>query len=399
MMDTVEPGPAAPAPAPHPFLLRLAQLLLAKAERSTAQGPLRLALDRKAAPGLHAAEDADQIQLLCLQLDALCATGWTVLRLEAPRAFASFTDRKPRLELQDFAALAAWAGYTPQALRWRQQWRAHITAHWTAHPADAPADPAAVLDHLARSPLVQLEQLSLQEATRSLVQLTALCRSGRPLALREASAHAFQGRSKVLDHREELLRLLGATAGQFSEAPIQLLLAPASAGAALTQVLFIENLVTFEHMADKRGAWDGSLLVYAAGFRGSARRLRSRNGCRLYLRAPASAASLPAIESWLFAPADDALPVHFFGDLDYAGMQILASLREVFPQASAWRPGYAPLAQLLAAGAGHAPQWAAKAQQTDPGTTGCSYADEQLLPLLRSQGRFIDQESLDLGVD
>lgn len=153
-------------------------------------------------------------------------------------------------------------------------------------------------------------------------------------------------------------------------------------------------------MADVRGAaWEGSLLVYAAGFRGSARRLRTRNGCRLYLRAPASPASLPAIETWLFAPLDDALPVHFFGDLDYAGMQILASLREVFPQASAWRPGYAPLAQLLAAGAGHAPQWAAKAQQIDPGSTGCSYADEQLLPLLRSPGRFIDQESLDLGVE
>ncbi|GER21341.1 hypothetical protein [Variovorax boronicumulans] len=409
-MDTPASSSIPALPAPHPFLLHLARLLLAKAERSAAQGPVRLPLDRKAAPELHDAVDADEIQLLRMQLDDLCATGWVALLLEAPRAFASFSDRKPRLELCDFEALAIWAGYTPQAQRWRQQWRAHLAAHWAAHPQEAPVDPATVLDHLARSPLVPLEGLPLEEATRSLSTLTALCLSGQTIALREASARAFQGRSKVLDHREELLRLLGSMSGQFTEAPIQLLLAPPSAdtndggASAFKDVLFIENLVTFEHMADARApAWTGSLLVYAAGFRGSARRLRSRAGCRLYLRAPASAASLPAIESWLFEPLGDernglpVAPVYFFGDLDHAGMQILASLREVFPQASAWRPGYVQLARLLATGAGHRPELAAKAQQTDPGRTGCAYADDGLLPLLRSQGRFIDQEAFDLN--
>ncbi len=409
-MDTPESSSIPALSSPHPFLLRLARLLLAKAERSTAQGPVRLPLDRKAAPELHDAVDADQIQLLSMQLDDLCATGWVALLLEAPRAFAGFSDRKPRLELCDFDALAAWAGYTPQAQRWRQQWRAHLAAHWTAHSQEAPVDPAAVLDHLARNPLVAMEGLPLEEATRSLATLIALCRSSRTMALREASARAFQSRSKILDHREELLRLLGATPGQFAEAPIQLLLAPPPAdtndggASAFKDVLFIENLVTFEHMADARApAWAGSLLVYAAGFRGSARRVRSRAGCRLYLRAPASAASLPAIESWLFEPSEEkrngssVVRVYFFGDLDHAGMQILASLREVFPQASAWRPGYAHLASLLAAGAGHPPELAAKAQQTDPGRTGCAYADNDLLPLLRSQGRFIDQEAFDFN--
>lgn len=398
MMETTEPSTG---PETHPFILRLARLLLAKAERSTAQGAPRLALDGRTAPELHAAADADEALLLSMQLDELCATGWTALRLEPPRPFAGFIDRKPRLELLDFDALAAWAGYTPQAQRWRQQWRMHIKTHWAARPQDTPAEPIAVLDHLARSPLPGIEELPLEEATRSLVVLTALCRSGRTMALREASARAFQGRSKLLDNREQLLRLLGAGPGQFTDAPIQLLLAPADAGDAFTDVLFIENLVTFEHMADARGpAWEHSLLVYAAGFRGSARRLRTRSGCRLYLRAPASNAALAAIENWLFAPPRDpysAPPVYFFGDLDHAGMQILASLREVFPQASAWHPGYAGLAKLLAAGAGHAPEWAAKAQQVDPGRTGCRYADDELLPLLRSLGRFIDQEAIDLG--
>lgn len=408
-MDTPVPAPATASPSPHPFLLRVARLLLAKAERSTTQVPVRLALDRKAAAELHEAVDADEIQLLRMQLDDLCATGWVALLLEAPRAFASFSDRKPRLELCDFEALAAWAGYTPQAQRWQQQWRAHLVAHWAAHPQEAPIDSAAVLDHLARSPLVSMEGLPLEGATRSLSTLSALCRSGQVMALREASARAFQGRSKVLDHREELLKLLGSTSGQFVEAPIQLLLAPPTDAAdggpgSFKDVLFIENLVTFEHMADVRAvAWAESLLVYAAGFRGSARRLRSRAGCRLYLRARAPEASLPAVESWLFESQEReqsdlaVAPVYFFGDLDHAGMQILASLREVFPQASAWRPGYAQLAGLLAAGGGHSPDLAAKAQQMDPGRTGCAYADDELLPLLRSQGRFIDQEAFDFG--
>ncbi|QIM54756.1 hypothetical protein G9Q37_11600 [Hydrogenophaga crocea] len=404
-------------PSQHPFLLRLARLLLAKADRSMAQGPVRLPLDRKAAPELHDAVNADQIQLLRMQLDDLCSTHWVALLLEAPRAFAGFVDRKPRLELCDFDALAKWAGYTPQAQGWRQQWRLHLTAHWAANPMESPDEPAAVLDHLARSPLVHVEGLPVEEATHSLATLTSLCQTGQAMALREASARAFQGRSKVLDHREELLRLLGATSGQFYEAPIQLLLAPPrwipnlsssdAGGRAFKDVLFIENLVTFEHMADARAtAWAGSLLVYAAGFRGSARRLRSRAGCRLYLRAPAPTTSLPEIESWLFHKQEDksegsrVVPVYFFGDLDHAGMQILASLREVFPQAVAWRPGYDQLARLLATGAGHQPELAAKAQQTDPGHTGCSYADNELLPLLRSTERFIDQEAFELsGVD
>ncbi|MFD1710986.1 hypothetical protein FVQ98_00755 [Ottowia sp. GY511] len=413
-MDTSESSSLSNPPQPHPFLLRLARLLLAKAERSTAEGPVRLPLDRKAAPELHDAVDADQILLLRMQLDDLCATGWVALLLEAPRAFASFSDRRPRLELCDFGALAAWARYTPQAQRWRQQWRAHLAAHWTANPMEAPADPAAVLDHLARSPLIPMEGLPVEEATRSLAILTTLCQSGQAMALREASARAFQGRSKVLDHREELLRLLGATSSQFAEAPIQLLLAPPhwsptggtnDGGRAFQDVLFIENLVTFEHMADTRAsAWANSLLVYAAGFRGSGRRLRSRAGCRLYLRTSAPPIARHQIEAWLFQSGEGGrddppvVPMSFFGDLDHSGMQILATLREVFPQLGAWRTGYGQLVRLLEAGAGHFPEWAAKAKQTDPGHTGCPYADNVLLPILRSEGRFVDQEAFDLQV-
>ena len=382
--------------AVHPFIQRLAMALLAKAERSTGQGPVRLPLDRKTAPDLHAAAHADQLQLLIMLLDDLCETGWVGLQIEPPRAFSSFTDRKPRLELRNFDELAAWAGYTPQALRWQRQWLEHLAMQWATAAASTsivPNDPRMVLDYLARNPMTQLEGLSLDEATRSLSALIGLCRSGRSMALREASARVFQGRSKLLDSRDELLRLLGAVPGQFSEPPIQLLLALPGDG-SFTDVLFVENLVTFEHMADMRApAWDRSLLVYAAGFRGSARRLRSRSGSRLYLRMPSAGGDLSAVESWLFGAAQ--VPVSFFGDLDFAGMQILASLREVFPGAGAWHPGYRALTRLLPQG-GHLPDQASKGLQVDPGETGCGYADQELLPAMRLHGRFVDQEAFGL---
>lgn len=379
------------APAVHPFLLRLAHRLLARAERSVAAVAPRLKLDRREAPELHLQVNTEEMQRHVLLIEDLCATGWTVLRLAPARDFAQLPDRNPQLELLDFDALAAWSGYTPQAARWQAQWLRHLEERWLQPgTARVPPQPRALLDYLARNPLLSLQDLPLADAARSLDVLQEICATGQALPLREASAVAFQGRSKMLDHREELLRLLGAAPGQFQEAPIQLLV---DAVPAFEQALFVENLVTFERMADRRQpAWERSLLVYAAGFKGSARRLRSREGCRLYLReSGASLTTLQPVADWLFGASD--LPVVFFGDLDYAGMQILGSLRTVFPGATAWLPGYAHLAQLLEAGGGHAPEQAAKELQTDPGNTGCALADTRLLPLMRVQGRFVDQEA------
>lgn len=382
--------PMAEPPLADSFLQRLATRLLAKAERSVAGGPVRLGLDRREAPELYGQTDADQVQRRVLLLQDLAATGWVRLKLDVPREFAGFTDRKPQLELRDFAALAAWAGYTPLAMRRQRQWLDHLAARWSEPGAMVPPEPAALLDYLARNPLLAVQELPMEEAARSVEALHVLIASGVQLPLREASARIFQGRSKVLDSREELLRLLGAAPGQFLEPPIQLLI---DIPAVFGEALFIENLVTFERMADRRqSAWCDSLLVYAAGFKGSARRLRSRRGCTLYVRASSSARGSPeAVADWLFGGRE--LPVRFFGDLDYAGMRILAGLREVFRDARAWEPGYGLLADVLARGGGHAPGLAAKELQTDPGQTGCAYADSLLLPLMRRHGRFLDQEA------
>lgn len=392
-------GSPARAPAPHPFLLKLATRLLSKADRSATDHGARLKLDRHAAPELYDHVDVESLRRLELLLDELCATGWLRLRLAKARDFAGWLDRNPQLELLDFKALALWAGFQRRADQWNQQLLASLIDRWS--PATG-TEKQALMDYLLRSPLSALAEMSTADALRSLSSLQALCASGTTMPLREASALVFQGRSKVLDKRDELLRLLGASTRQFHEAPIQLLV---DIPAVFDEALFVENLVTFEQLADqRRPAWSRTLLVYAAGFKGSAKRLRTRQTCRLYVRPshgevvafePSIGQGLDAVSAWLFGQA--LLPVYFFGDLDFSGMQILASLREVFPGAVAWRPGYQNLAERLAAGGGHLPETAAKERQVDPTETGCGYADGVLLPLLRRVMRFVDQEAFGSG--
>lgn len=366
------------AEAPSEFQRRLALALLAKAEGNSAA---RLRLDARRAPELHGHTDAEERARWWLQLQEPERRGWWQLRLAPAREFADLAERKPQLELRNFAALAAWVGYQPLAGRWAARWQALLQQRGA---------PDALRHYLARNPLPALQPLAPEQAWDCLQRLAQICQSGQRLPLRELSARVFQGRSKLLDAREELLLLLGARPGQFGEAPIQLLI---DCPAQIEYALFVENLTSFEALADARGAaWQHALLLYAAGFKGSAKRLREPAGCRLYLRAGSGGLALDSVQAWLFERME--LPVCFWGDLDFAGLDILRRLRELFPQAQAWAPGYRALARLLEAGGGHAPDWADKQQQADPGATGCALADQELLPLLRRSGRFLDQETL-----
>jgi hypothetical protein len=122
--------------------------------------------------------------------------------------------------------------------------------------------------------------------------------------------------------------------------------------------------------------------------------LRTKNGSRLYLRACDDVRKIDtvdAVNAWLYGRAQ--IPVYFFGDLDYAGMQILANLREVFPGAEAWRLGYEFLAQLVRSGGGHRADMADKEGQVDGGVVGCDFTDSVLRPLIRETGKFADQEA------
>lgn len=216
----------------------------------------------------------------------------------------------------------------------------------------------------------------------------------KPILLREVSAQLFWGMSKVLDKRQGLVAgLLGMDECPFPESPIQLqVYLPVDGYSA---VLFIENLMTFEQACRETDkVFTGLALVYASGFKGSAKRLRMPGGCSLFYAGTGALGGeiKQLFEEWLFDNADPTSSVYFWGDLDFSGMRILKAMRATFPQLTAWEPGYVLMLQELLAGRGHSPEAAEKAGQSPIETTGCQYADHQLIPALKTEGRFVDQE-------
>ena len=220
--------------------------------------------------------------------------------------------------------------------------------------------------------------------------LTALARLAHvrtPATLRQLSALAFWGNSKVLDERGDLIAALFPGL-QVRERPIVVAI---NIPERVEGVLFIENQDNYT------AAVDGELLasralasVFLAGFRGTASRIRSRQGVRLHFAGP-GIDQRRRLEDWWFDDASVGQRCYFWGDLDFAGMQMLKSLRQRFADVRAWEPGYEPmLATLRAAGVQPVE---GRAEQVDPGTTGCDFADRVLLPAIREHG-FWDQESM-----
>lgn len=201
--------------------------------------------------------------------------------------------------------------------------------------------------------------------------------------LRELSASCFWGDSKFLDNKEELVnRLCGDECCSLIK---RHLLINVYAPESVKSILIIENQDTFFRLVESRSL-QGYALVYGSGFLAS-----SARGLTDSVRFSYLSKSSPAIfeSCWL----QRTVPVYFWGDLDYSGMRILAALNKNFLPVVAWQPGYSALLKLLHEGHAHTPSAAGKDNQTDPMLTGCSYADDVILPSLRACSKFVDQEA------
>ncbi|RYF30366.1 MAG: hypothetical protein EOO23_05320 [Comamonadaceae bacterium] len=212
-----------------------------------------------------------------------------------------------------------------------------------------------------------------------------------PMLLREVSSRLFWGMSKVLDNRQGLVAaVLGLDDCPFPESPIQLqVVLPRGVPVG---VLFIENAMSFDATTRSGSSLcAGMFVVYASGFKASAKRLRRPGGASIFYGQLGclGAGEREAFERWLYDERQ--LPVFFWGDLDWSGMRILSTLRATFGEVGAWQPGYEPMRDHLLTGGGHRPEAADKRGQQPLAATGCSYADGQLLPLLDTLG-FVDQE-------
>ncbi len=273
----------------------------------------------------------------------------------------------------------AWLS-RPEQSAYGQQWSAALAFH-----AKAFADAGESL----RARPVRVAGRSADEVVEAFVRLGDF--SSANATLRQLSARCFWGHSKLLDSRAELLACLHPNL-RIAPRPVlvQVRLAQACNG-----VLFIENQDSYvQALAGVPESVNGLILVYAAGFKGGAERIRTVDGVSLHYHGDCRSSLKIEFEHWWQGRKETDWPLRFWGDLDYAGMGILKLLRQRFGDVRAWKPGYEPLLNMLTGGAGHAPQAADKAEQQDPGETGCEYADTRLLPAMRREGRFLDQEIL-----
>jgi hypothetical protein len=340
-----------------------------------------VALTEKTWPALYKAAFESQKETLWEHLGEMCRWGWIQVKPDGVAKVRSGYDRSPRVTVVDEVALRAAAGRPERVKSSVERWREAVNAG-----LDAPDEvKCAVGDYC-----IDMPDHSMAEVVQQLNRLAPF--ADKPMLLREVSAQLFWGMSKVLDKRQGLVAaILGLDECPFPESPIQLQVYLPPAG--YRGVLFIENLMSYEQaLRSTSGAYDGLALVYASGFKGSAQRLRSPTGCSLFYASKGALGGdlKVAFEAWLFGRGTT--PVYFWGDLDYAGMRILAAMRSTFPDLNAWTPGYAPMLTELLDGRGHSPEAAEKQGQRPIASTGCRFADAELIPAIDKTGRYLDQE-------
>jgi len=209
------------------------------------------------------------------------------------------------------------------------------------------------------------------------------------LSLRQLSSRCFCGDSKFFDNREELIRELYPDLHIMPRPVMVNIFIPET----VYGILFIENQDSYTSaIAGNPAICKDRVLVSVAGFKGSAARIRQPDGVSLHYHCESNNAMQKKLEAWWFAQQTSDWPVFFWGDLDYSGMGILKALKQRFDEVCAWAQGYEPMLQLLQQQKGHQPAMADKQAQQDPGITGCEFADKILLPAIRQEKKFVDQE-------
>jgi hypothetical protein len=320
--------------------------------------------------------------------DAAADQTWSLILELARRGVLAV--RKPTRSLYDVDWQGAKITFAPEVeetLRvWlRRDWSEPAAAAWRrAIERKAPKfhDAGAAL-------LSQRIIIEGRSADDIVAALAAAADLREPMTLRQLSATVFWGDSKILDERGELVAALLPHL-QIRE---RALMIAVHLPQRCKGVLFIENQDTYTAAAAGTPAEAAQFaLVYAAGFRGTAARVRNRTGSLLHYAGPGSGELTGRFDAWWYDAGAAFGPAWFWGDLDFAGMQILKSLRGRFEDLEAWRVGYEPLRVQLELAGGHGARADDSKGQVDPILTGCAYADSVLLPAIRKHGRR-DQES------
>ena len=384
MRSEVETVMAPEAALNEPLIRRLFSLALDRLDTQPAAQrthSIRVPLDGEMAPEIHQAGSLADRDVAWASVDGVAAAGWANIGYRLHRRHGAREDRQPYMdvrwtdEVED--RVRAALGRPRKQPTYGAKWRALVQSEL------ADWDDASRLQ-LAASPIAVVGRQA-EEVFANFLSVRQM--ANEPLLLREVSSRAFWGLSKLLDGRgDAVAALLGTDSCPFPDQPIVL---NVHIGQMPEHFLFVENHVSFERLKGRTNL-ERVGLIFSSGFRASAARLRRNGGCSVYYTRDTPRGAAEAFETMLFSTDD--VTTFFWGDLDFAGMAILASLRTTFPSARAWEPGYSPMLARLERGDGHSPAESGKERQRPIEYTGCLYADGILIPALRSTGRFLDQE-------
>lgn len=355
---------------------------LDSAEHRGSASAQSVALNERTWPALYRATLESAKEDLWEYAVALNRRGWVQIKPDAAIRSTSGYALSPRLTVLDENIIRKQVGRAERPRSSVERWREAIAIHLSASE-DA--------KRLAGEFWIDMPDRSMAEVVQQLNRLPEL--ATQPLLLREASAKLFWGMSKVLDKRQGLVTaVLGSLECPFAESPIQMqvFLPPGDFDA----VLFVENQMNFEQATRSSSSQlSGKAIVFASGFKGSAKRLRDDASIFYSQRGELDARARVKFEQWLSrVNVASSVPGYFWGDLDWSGMRILSAMRGSFPTMTAWQPGYSPMLEALLLGGGHSPEASDKVGQVPLKETGCAFADGQLLPSLMNCRKFVDQE-------
>ncbi len=214
-----------------------------------------------------------------------------------------------------------------------------------------------------------------------------------PQTLRNLSSKCFWGDSKFLDSHSKLVHLL------YPEASHNILPRPIMLNIALPddihEVIFVENQDSFlmlKQLALKDPRFIKTAFVFSSGFKATSPVIRRKGQVLFSVVNGSSPESIRNFEQWWFDRDSSDITPFFWGDMDYAGITILKSLKHSFADISAWKMGYDLMLKFHDDGHGHKIRDSKKMQQLDPGTCNCRYTDDEILPAIRHSQRFLDQE-------
>lgn len=341
---------------------------------------LNLKCSAKETPELYDFYDQSQVNVVWDDLKQLQRLGVLDLKLKRQkRGYNEYDDGRIDLKYEAEETVRVWLerpAFDPQL----HLWRVAISKYQSAFEDGGAALETEALTFPGRS----YRQLAAAFARVSEALQT-------PQTLRQLSARCFWGESKFLDRRESLIVATYPSLAR-NILPRPLLLS-VYLPHDLEQILFIENQDTFlQMMALKPKRWG---LVYMGGFRGTAMRVREPGQAAFsYVNATADEQRALFEQFWV---GEKPLPCQFWGDLDFAGLSILAALKQVFPAVEAWQPGYQPMVEILRMERGHNTIAGGKEKQVKPGVIDCRYADYVLLPAIEEHQSFVDQEAVDVS--